>query len=85
MFRGFRGDAPEQLTKVRLPTPKTGLVVGELDGLLYTTVRDGKQEKYIHNFRKKSRPLLIASSDGKSLHVIGGKYAFTNAGIEDRQ
>jgi hypothetical protein len=83
LFSAFRGDAPEQLTKVRLAAPKTGLVIGELDGVLYTTVRDGKQEKYIHNFRKKSRPLLIASSDGKSLHVIGGKYAFTDAGIED--
>jgi photosystem II stability/assembly factor-like uncharacterized protein len=84
LFKDFRGDAPEGLTKVRLRSPKTGLVIGELDGVLYTTVRDGKTEKYIHEFKKKSRPTLIAASDGQSLHVVGGQYEFTEAGIEDR-
>lgn len=83
LFRDFRGDAPEGLRKVRLPTPKTGLVIGELDGVLYTTVRDGKRESYIHEFSTKSRPLLIASHDGASLHIVGGQYEFTDAGIED--
>jgi len=84
LFKDFRGDDAEELTKVKLRNPKTGLVIGELDGVLYTTVRDGKKEKYIHEFKKTSRPLLVASSDGESLHVIGGKYEFTEAGIEDR-
>ena len=84
LFKDFRGDDPESLTRVRLHNPKTGLVIGELDGVLYTTVRDGKEEKYIHEFKKKSRPLLVASSDGQSLHVVGGQYEFTDAGIEDR-
>lgn len=60
------------------------LPVGELDGVLYTTVRDGQTEKYIHKFRKKSRPLLAASHDGKSLHILGGEYEFTERGIEDK-
>jgi hypothetical protein len=72
------------LQKVQLRNPKTGLVIGELDGVLYTTVRDGKKEKYIHKFKARSRPLLISSSDGESLHIIGGKYAFTESGINDR-
>lgn len=84
LFKDFRGDDPEGLTKIRLRNPKTGLVIGELDGVLYTTVRDGKQENYIHEFKKQSRPLLVASSDGDSLHIIGGQYEFTEAGIEDR-
>lgn len=84
LFADFRGDDPESLTKVKLRNPKTGLVIGELDGVLYSTVRDGKQEKYIHEFKRQSRPLLIASSDGDSLHIVGGQYEFTNAGIEDR-
>jgi len=84
LFRDFRGDHPEELKKVQLRNPKVGLVVGELDGVLYTTTRDGKKEKYIHEFKDKSRPTLIASHDGKSLHVLGGEYEFTEAGIEDR-
>ena len=72
------------MTKVRLRNPKTGLVIGELDGVLYTTVRDGETEKYIHEFKKKSRPLLVSSHDGDSLHIIGGEYEFTEKGIEDR-
>ena len=84
LFRDFRGDDPAGMRKVQLRNPKTGLVIGELDGVLYTTVRDGKREKYIHEFKTKSRPLLVSSSDGESLHIIGGKYAFTESGINDR-
>ena len=85
MFRDFRGDHPESLTKVRLKNPpKAGVVVGELDGVLYTTVRDGNKEHYQHDFKKGSRPLLVSSHDGDSLHILGGDYEFTERGIEDR-
>jgi hypothetical protein len=70
--------------RVKLKSPKSGLVIGELDGVLYTTVRDGKTERYIHRFRKRSRPRLIASHDGKSLHILGGEYEFTERGIVDK-
>lgn len=83
LFTDFRGDAPESLQRVKLPTPKVGLVVGKLDGVLYTTVRDGQTEKYIHKFKSSSRPTL-AVADGKHLIIVGGRYRFTNAGIEDR-
>ncbi len=84
LFRDFTGDHPERLTKMRLPNPKTGVVIGELDGVLYTTVRDGKTEHYQHDFRKGSRPLLASAHDGESLHILGGEYEFTERGIEDR-
>jgi len=84
LFKDFTGDYPEGMKTVKLPVPKTGLVIGELDGVLYTTVRDGKTEKYIHDFKKSSRPHLIASHDGKSLHILGGEYEFTERGIEDK-
>lgn len=83
-FADFTGERPAHQTRVKLPTPAAGLVVGDLDGVLYTTVRDGQVEKYVHRFRKKSRPLLAASDDGKSLHILGGEYEFTERGIEDR-
>lgn len=83
-FREFTGHDPEYLDKVKIRTPKTGLVIGELDGVLYTTVRDGERESYIHKFKRNSRPLLVSSHDGKSLHILGGEYEFTERGIEDR-
>ena len=83
-FSDFTGHAPEYLERVKLSTPKIGLVIGDLDGILYTTVRDGKTEKYVHRFKRKSRPLLISSSDGKSLHIVGGQYKFTDRGIVDK-
>lgn len=83
-YEEFSGHRAEQGEKVRIKVPRAGLVVGELDGVLYTTVRDGETEKYVHKFRRKSKPLLVAGSDGRSLHVVGGDYEFTDRGIVDR-
>lgn len=67
---------------------KTGLVIGEMDEIGYQAAREGidggKLARYRHKFRKGSRPLLAVSTDGKQLHVVGGQYEFTEAGIEDR-
>lgn len=67
---------------------KTGLVIGELDQIGYQAAREGidggRTARYMHKFRKGSRPLLAVSTDGKQLHVVGGQYEFTEAGIEDR-
>jgi hypothetical protein len=62
----------------------TGLIIGELDLVGYRAKRDGKTERYGHHFKKNSRPLLAVTSDGKQLHIVGGRYEFTEAGIEDR-
>ena len=61
----------------------TAFKIGQCDGILYTTVRDGRTEKYIHKFKKNSRPVLVSNFDGKSLGLVGGKYHFTERGIED--
>lgn len=71
------------MLRTRLPTHKVGLIIGECDGLLYTTERDGKIEKYIHRFKKSSRPLLVSSYDGSALYIVGGRYKFTERGIVD--
>ena len=60
------------------------LKVGWCDGILYTTERDGNVEKYIHKFKKSSRPLLAASFDGKNLLLLGGAFRFTDRGIVDQ-
>ena len=84
LLKEFSGHAPAEILRIPTSKKRTGLVVGETDGILYTTVRDGRTEKYIHKFRKSSRPLLIASSDGTELGIVGGQFQFTEAGIEDR-
>jgi len=83
-FEDFTGDRAEYGERVQIPTPRAGLVVGDLDGVLYTTVRDGQTEKYVHKFRRNSRPLLVAGSDGRSLHVVGDRFEFTDRGIVDQ-
>ncbi len=84
LLKDFSGHEPCEVLRIPTSKKRTGLVVGETDGILYTTVRDGRTEKYIHKFRKSSRPLLIASSDGTELGIVGGQFQFTEAGIEDR-
>lgn len=65
------------------PLPKAVAVIGECDGVLYTTVRDGVKEKYIHEFKHKDKPLLCIRPDGRQILLIGGAYVFTERGIVD--
>lgn len=84
LYERFSGHNPESIGKVRVPpTPRVGVAVGEVDGILYSTVRDGQLEKYIHKFRKSDRPLFVVAPDGKQLFLIGGNYTFTERGIVD--
>jgi len=83
LYRDFTGHNPAEIGKVKLPSHKAGMVIGDCDGILYTTVRDGETESYIHKFKKRARPLLIASSDGKTLYLLGGAFSFTERGIVD--
>lgn len=84
LLKDFSGHEPTEVLRINEKPFKKGLVIGETDGVLYTTVRDGRTEKYIHRFRKKSRPLLTASADGTRLGIVGGQFQMTEAGIEDR-
>lgn len=86
LYQKFSGHKPKIVgkTKVR-PMPAVGIVIGELDGIAYETVRDNVKEKYFHKFDKAARPLLCSSFDGKQLYVIEGSYDFTEDGIVDRK
>lgn len=59
------------------------IAVGYLDGLMYETVRDGKTEKYVHEFKQHARPLLAVSHDGRSAYILGGEWRFTDRGFVD--
>lgn len=84
LYERFSGHNPEEIGKVKIPpVPKVGVAVGEVDGILYSTIRDGVLEKYIHKFRKSDRPLFVVAPDGKQLFLVGGNYTFTERGIVD--
>jgi len=81
----FSGTPVERGIRVPVePVPKEMLAIGYADGILYSTVRDGVLEKYIHRFRGKARPLLAVSHDGRRAYLLGGEYVFTERGFIDR-
>jgi hypothetical protein len=85
LFSDFTGHKAEVIDTVDKPVvPDVMSVIGDIDGILYTTVRDGQVEKYIHKFKKKCRPLFAVSHDGKQLFMLGGSYDFTELGIVDK-
>ena len=84
LYESFSGQRAEVVGKIDIPpVSEIGVVVGTLDGVLYTTVRDGVTEKYIHKFKAKDKPLLVVSPDGEQMWIIGGNYDFTERGIVD--
>lgn len=86
LYERFTGHKGKTLLTMRKPViPDEGLVVGKILGIMYETVRDGRQEKYRHMFARKSRPLFVVSHDGRQLLMLGGAYDFTERGIVDRK
>lgn len=84
LYERFSGHDAMELGSVQVPAmPAVGVAIGEIDGILYSAVRDGQLEKYIHRFRKKDRPIFVVSPDGSMLYLIGGSYDFTERGIVD--
>lgn len=84
MAERFTGHNPRHMGVIDVPElPEVVTVIGTLDGVLYTTVRDNKTEKYVHEFAAPDAPLLAVSPDGRQLIIIGGGYRFTELGIVD--
>jgi hypothetical protein len=84
LYERFSGHDAEEIGRVQVrPLPRVGVAVGEVDGILYTTTRDGRTEKYIHKFRMRDKPLFVVAPDGKGLFLVGGRYTFTERGIVD--
>lgn len=55
-------------------------IIGEVNGISYTTTIDGKCETYYHEF--DTRPVFAISSDGYQIYILAGEYKFTEKGIE---
>ena len=83
LFEDFTGKRAKHITKHELPElPTEGLVFGRLLQVGYESARDGRP--YRHTFRERSRPLLVATPDGKTVYIVCGRYAFTDRGIVDK-
>lgn len=84
LYERFTGHDAEIAGTVIVPDlPSTVAVIGPCDAVLYTTVRDGVEEKYIHKFRAADKPLLCVSPNGRQILLVGGRYVFTERGIVD--
>lgn len=85
LYTRFTGHDAVEVGRVKVPSmPTVAVAIGEIDGIMYSTVRDGVLEKYIHRFHKKDRPLFVVDPEGKCLYLIGGNYDFTERGIVDQ-
>lgn len=85
LYENFSGHEAELVETIKKPEyPDVLIEIGDIDGILYTTTRDGQIEKYIHKFHKDAKPLFCVSPDGSQIFLIGGEYDFTERGIVDR-
>lgn len=80
-FSAFTGHAATHVTKFKKPPMKAAFALGNLLAVEYRATRDGVSDRYRHEFRKSSQPLLV--SDGSQLEVVGGRFQVTDRGIED--
>jgi len=84
LYEDFSGHEAEELGSFDLgPVPKMAVVIGELEAVIYNTVRDGVHERYIHKFKVAARPMFAVTVEGKQLLLLGGNYDFTERGIVD--
>lgn len=84
LFENFTGQQLDDVEYVlEIPDDLVLFEIGRLDGVMYTTVRDGKKEKYLHEFSRGCEPVLASTSEGNQLFIVGGSYQFTESGIED--
>lgn len=84
LYERFSGHEAEEVGRVKIPAlPRVAVAIGEVDFIGYTTVRDGRVEKYIHRFNAKDKALFVISPDGRSIYLVGGRYRFTERGIVD--
>jgi hypothetical protein len=86
LYEKFSGHDAEEIGEVPAPkVPKVAVAIGSVDAICYTTRRDGKVERYIHEFKPHARPIFAVSPDGSQILLIGGRYTFTERGIVDKR
>jgi len=84
LAESFHGRAPEfedTYEKPRIPDAMAN--IGAVYAIEYLAERDGKEYRFRHVFKQKSRPQLAVAPDGKFVTMIGGSWRFTEDGFED--
>ena len=79
LFEKFTGEKANNNNVANVTLSDIVLTVGKLDSIIYTTVRDGKEETYHHQF--DDRPVLAVSHDGNQIYILAGEYEFTEKGF----
>ena len=84
LYEQFTGMPADEIVSAHLQLPRALTMIGTVRAIAYETVREGQAERYVHEFRSRSRPLLAVSPDGTQLFLVGGNYCFGDRGIIDR-
>lgn len=80
LFRAFHRRAPQsgEIVEIGMPGKSEALVIGRLDGVMYSV--KGKKKGFVHEFEGR-KPTLLVSSDGKQMFVLSGSGKFTGRGF----
>lgn len=81
-FVGRGADRSMLIAKPRLPDAL--VCIGEISVIQYVAERDGEVAEYRHPFKKRSRPKMCVTPDGKMVLMLGGAWRFTQDGYIDR-
>ncbi len=84
-YSRFTGENAELSGKVRVPPwPTVVTAIGTLDFVGYSTMRDGRLQRFRHDFHPSDAPLLCFTPDGKRIIILAGNFTFTERGIVDK-
>ena len=83
LYKEFREEKPKRGRVVEFEMPKVVMIMGNVNAIEYDTTRRRKLEKYRHDFKPGSRPLLCADAKTGALFLIEGRYHVTERGIVD--
>jgi hypothetical protein len=80
----FHGRPPEDEFVFEKPKfPDAMANIGPVFAIEYLAERDGKEYRFRHVFKQRSRPHLAVAPDGKFVALIGGSWRFTEDGFDD--
>jgi hypothetical protein len=81
-FHGYETPRARRIRHRRVMPPVV-VKIGELVGLIYRSEKGspGVPRTYIHLMRQA--PLLVSDLEGAQLYIVGGRYRFTERGIEE--
>jgi len=82
----FHGREPSdyEYHTINVPNmPDSLACIGKVFAIEYVAERDGKEYRFRHVFKAKSRPQLAIHPDGSIATMIGGSWFFGPDGFED--